>query len=103
MTTSFQMGGYSGGTSLCGYMECSVDKIRARLGPPNGCGDEITRYEWILTVTDGNNQSFTATVYDYKNSPRSEDSTHDWHIGGAESAALSCRDIVDAVKQIVLN
>lgn len=47
-------------------------------------------------------EPFFASIYDYKDKPYSDDSIHQWHIGG-HCTARNSEKIVDSVKSIIFS
>lgn len=67
------------GTSLCGYVKTTYDKLVEKLGEPliGFSGDGKMSCEWIIDFHDGS----VGTIYDWKLSETPKH-LYNWHIGG---------------------
>lgn len=76
----------TGGTSLQGYVTCSYNHIKSKLGEPQyEDGDDKVTTEWDIEC---NGKVFT--IYDWKEyrNPPKGDTIYEWHIGGKDKSVL---------------
>lgn len=79
-----ELGGDCNGSHLCGYMLCTKDEISQALKACGACTSrDISKckYCWDLTITPEDSKPFYASIYDYRDKPRTNQTVHEWHIG----------------------
>lgn len=85
--TDFEL---TGSTSLKGHLTASYEELFAAFGKPLEGDGYKTQVEWVVLLTDENEERYVATIYDWKISEAyvgsdegilPEENTS-WHIGG---------------------
>lgn len=77
------------GTSLLGYVHCSLTRVVEIFGPPDSGADCKTSCEWVLKDSHGQ----IVTLYDYRRKPSRANAIHKWHVGGTDQATEAVRTL----------